>query len=158
MIFKRRPGDVASCYASSALAERELGFKAEKSLTDMCKLASPFLNSIYSKQIDFMISLSCLIGRDMWTWQSKNPHGFSTPEKSWSLLPSLFSRGLLSLDKKERSFAHLCPLCHSLTLSNIHTGQSLTSCPDTLCVLQHSTNQRSVYIVHSLCMKIYTLS
>ena len=34
----RRPGDVASCYASSTLAERELGFKAEKSLTDMCKL------------------------------------------------------------------------------------------------------------------------
>merc|ERR1712177_196701 len=47
----RRPGDVASCYASSTLAERELGFKAEKSLADMC--------------------------RDMWTWQSKNPHGFS---------------------------------------------------------------------------------
>ena len=36
----RRPGDVASCYASSTLAERELGFKAEKSLTDMCKFAT----------------------------------------------------------------------------------------------------------------------
>ena len=35
--YSRRPGDVASCYASSTLAERELGFKAEKSLTDMCK-------------------------------------------------------------------------------------------------------------------------
>merc|ERR1711874_565585 len=55
-IVDRRPGDVASCYASSTLAERELGFKAEKSLEDMC--------------------------RDMWTWQSKNPHGFSTPDKS----------------------------------------------------------------------------
>ena len=33
----RRAGDVASCFASSALAERELGFKAEKSLEDMCK-------------------------------------------------------------------------------------------------------------------------
>jgi len=55
-IVDRRPGDVASCYASSTLAERELGFKAEKSLTDMC--------------------------RDMWTWQSMNPHGFSTPDKS----------------------------------------------------------------------------
>ena len=32
----RRAGDVASCFASSALAEKELGFKAEKSLVDMC--------------------------------------------------------------------------------------------------------------------------
>jgi len=53
-IVDRRAGDVGSCYASSSLAERELGFKAEKSLQDMC--------------------------RDMWTWQSKNPHGFSPPE------------------------------------------------------------------------------
>ena len=36
-LVDRRPGDVASCYASSTLAERELGFKAEKSLADMCK-------------------------------------------------------------------------------------------------------------------------
>ena len=42
--YSRRPGDVASCYASSTLAERELGFKAEKSLTDMCKFK--FLSSI----------------------------------------------------------------------------------------------------------------
>merc|ERR1712241_872956 len=51
-IVDRRPGDVASCYASSTLAERELGFKAELNLEDMC--------------------------RDMWTWQSKNPHGFAS--------------------------------------------------------------------------------
>jgi len=50
-LVDRRPGDVASCYASSTLAEKELGFKAEKTLADMCK--------------------------DMWTWQSKNPNGFS---------------------------------------------------------------------------------
>lgn len=55
-IVDRRAGDVASCFASSALAERELGFKAEKSLEDMC--------------------------RDMWTWQSLNPFGFSTPENN----------------------------------------------------------------------------
>ena len=36
-LVDRRPGDVASCYASSTLAERELGFKAEMSLADMCK-------------------------------------------------------------------------------------------------------------------------
>ena len=46
MFTKRRPGDVASCYASSTLAERELGFKAEKSLTDMCKLASSCIYDI----------------------------------------------------------------------------------------------------------------
>ena len=36
-IVDRRPGDVASCYASSTLAEKELGFKAELDLEDMCK-------------------------------------------------------------------------------------------------------------------------
>ena len=51
-IVDRRPGDVASCYASSSLAEKELGFKAELNLEDMC--------------------------RDGWTWQSKHPHGFSS--------------------------------------------------------------------------------
>eukprot|EP00088_Acartia_fossae_P008199 TRINITY_DN13899_c0_g1_i2.p1 TRINITY_DN13899_c0_g1~~TRINITY_DN13899_c0_g1_i2.p1 ORF type:complete len:367 (+),score=59.05 TRINITY_DN13899_c0_g1_i2:29-1129(+) len=47
----RRPGDVASCYASCDLAARELGWHAKLSITDMC--------------------------RDMWTWQSKNPKGFA---------------------------------------------------------------------------------
>lgn len=51
-IVDRRPGDVASCFASSTLAEKELGFKSELTLEDMC--------------------------RDMWTWQSKNPHGFQS--------------------------------------------------------------------------------
>jgi len=46
----RRPGDVASCYASCELAASELGWRSKLSLQDMC--------------------------RDMWTWQSKNPHGF----------------------------------------------------------------------------------
>jgi len=57
-IVDRRPGDVASCYASCTLAERELGFRAEKTVVDMC--------------------------RDTWTWQSKNPNGFTIgkPEKS----------------------------------------------------------------------------
>jgi len=47
----RRPGDVASCYATCELASKELGWTAKKSITDMC--------------------------RDMWTWQSKNPKGFT---------------------------------------------------------------------------------
>ena len=47
-IVDRRPGDVASCYASSTLAERELGFKAELDLEDMCKfLVKYFLSSIF---------------------------------------------------------------------------------------------------------------
>jgi len=54
-IVDRRAGDVASCYASCALAERELGFTAEKTLLDMC--------------------------RDTWTWQSKNPNGFTKQKK-----------------------------------------------------------------------------
>ena len=33
----RRPGDVATCYASPKLAEEELGFKAQKNLDEMCK-------------------------------------------------------------------------------------------------------------------------
>jgi len=46
----RRAGDVASCFASSGLAERELGFKAEKSLLEMCK--------------------------SEYNWQVKNPKGY----------------------------------------------------------------------------------
>ena len=33
-----------------------------------------------------MLILAFSQGRDMWTWQSKNPHGFSTAENSWSWL------------------------------------------------------------------------
>ena len=33
----RREGDVASCYADVSLAEKELGWKAERNLDDMCK-------------------------------------------------------------------------------------------------------------------------
>lgn len=35
-IVARRPGDIASCYADPARAERELGWKAEKNITQMC--------------------------------------------------------------------------------------------------------------------------
>lgn len=33
----RRPGDIATCYADPAKAAKEIGFKATKSLEDMCK-------------------------------------------------------------------------------------------------------------------------
>jgi len=46
----RRGGDIATTYADCSLAEKELGWKAEKSLDEMCA--------------------------DTWRWQSKNPNGF----------------------------------------------------------------------------------
>jgi len=49
-IADRRPGDIAECYANPAKALRELGWKAEKCLADMC--------------------------RDSWKWQSRNPNGY----------------------------------------------------------------------------------
>ena len=49
-IAPRRPGDLATCYADPAKSAEKLGWKAEKTLADMC--------------------------RDSWNWQSKNPMGF----------------------------------------------------------------------------------
>lgn len=50
-IKPRRAGDVAVCYASCGKAEKELGWKAEYDLDDMC--------------------------RDQWNWQKNNPNGYS---------------------------------------------------------------------------------
>ena len=36
-IVDRRPGDIAMCYSDPSKAEKELGFKATKSLDDMCR-------------------------------------------------------------------------------------------------------------------------
>ena len=52
-IVGRRPGDVASCYASPAKANTELKWKAERSIEEACE--------------------------DSWRWQSQNPEGFSKP-------------------------------------------------------------------------------
>ena len=49
-IAPRRPGDIAVCYSDPSKAERELGWKAERTLDDMCE--------------------------DSWRWQSKNPDGY----------------------------------------------------------------------------------
>lgn len=49
-ISPRRAGDVASCYADPSLAEKELGWKAQRGLKQMCE--------------------------DSWRWQSDNPDGY----------------------------------------------------------------------------------
>ena len=49
-IVGRRPGDLATCYADPAKSAEVLGWKAEKTLVDMC--------------------------RDSWHWQSQNPMGY----------------------------------------------------------------------------------
>ena len=41
-IAARRPGDVDECFASPKLAQEELGFKAEKTLDEMCKSSYEF--------------------------------------------------------------------------------------------------------------------
>ena len=43
----RRPGDVASAYASTDLAEKELGWKSRLGIEDMCK----FMNCIIAMRI-----------------------------------------------------------------------------------------------------------
>lgn len=42
LITDRRPGDLAECYADASKAERELGWKAEKTVEDMCRDAWNF--------------------------------------------------------------------------------------------------------------------
>ncbi len=49
-VVSRRPGDIATCYADPAKSAAGLGWRAEKTLTDMC--------------------------RDSWRWQSQNPQGY----------------------------------------------------------------------------------
>ena len=71
-IVGRRAGDVSSSYATCKLAEKELGWKATRNLVEMCKLMI-FKANFYV--IDFFV-LCVFSGRDMWTWQSKNPQGF----------------------------------------------------------------------------------
>jgi len=36
-IVGRRPGDIGECYADPSKAERELGFKATRTLEEMCR-------------------------------------------------------------------------------------------------------------------------
>jgi UDP-glucose 4-epimerase len=50
VLTDRRPGDIDKCYADATKAFKELAWKAEKNLEDMC--------------------------RDSWRWQSNNPNGY----------------------------------------------------------------------------------
>ena len=50
MMKPRRPGDIAACYADTSLAEKELGWRAEKGIEEMCL--------------------------DSWRWQQQNPDGY----------------------------------------------------------------------------------
>ena len=50
VIKARRPGDIATCYSDASKAERELGWKAENGIREMCA--------------------------DSWRWQSQNPNGY----------------------------------------------------------------------------------
>jgi UDP-glucose 4-epimerase len=49
-IVDRRPGDLATCYSDPSKAERELGWKAEKGIDEMCA--------------------------DSYRWQHNNPNGY----------------------------------------------------------------------------------
>ena len=51
VIKPRRAGDIATCYCDPSKAARELGWKAEYGIEEMC--------------------------RDSWNWQQKNPNGFA---------------------------------------------------------------------------------
>ncbi|KEZ48803.1 UDP-glucose 4-epimerase GalE [Metabacillus indicus] len=54
-IVSRRPGDIAECFADPTKAEKELGWKAEKNLDEMCL--------------------------DSWRWQEKNPDGYAVKDE-----------------------------------------------------------------------------
>jgi UDP-glucose 4-epimerase len=49
-VTSRRPGDNACCYADPTLAEKDLGWRAQRDIDQMCA--------------------------DTWRWQSKNPNGY----------------------------------------------------------------------------------
>lgn len=52
VIKPRRAGDIATCYCDASKAEKELGWKAENGIREMCE--------------------------DSWRWQSQNPDGYAT--------------------------------------------------------------------------------
>jgi UDP-glucose 4-epimerase len=55
-IAARRPGDIAACYADPSLAQALLGWRAEKTLANMCL--------------------------DHWRWQSQNPDGYTASART----------------------------------------------------------------------------
>jgi UDP-glucose 4-epimerase len=53
-IVDRRPGDIAACWADPALARKRLGWRAERTVGEMCA--------------------------DTWRWQQANPRGYESDE------------------------------------------------------------------------------
>ena len=51
VIEKRRPGDIASCYADPSLANKKLNWKAEKGIEDMCRDAYNFVIKANQKKM-----------------------------------------------------------------------------------------------------------
>jgi UDP-glucose 4-epimerase len=49
-ILPRRAGDIAACYADASLAQKQLKWRAQLGIDEMC--------------------------RDAWRWQSQNPEGY----------------------------------------------------------------------------------
>ena len=54
VVGPRRPGDIATCFADASKAESELGWKATRTMEEMCV--------------------------DGWRWQSTNPIGYRDNE------------------------------------------------------------------------------
>jgi len=52
----RRPGDVTIYMADPTRAKEEMGWEAKKDLDEMCT--------------------------DLWSWQTKNPNGYNTPDEA----------------------------------------------------------------------------
>lgn len=50
-IVDRRPGDIAACFSDTSLAQKELGFYAQRDIMEMCE--------------------------DSWRWQVNNPNGYT---------------------------------------------------------------------------------
>ncbi|NWW70852.1 GALE epimerase, partial [Climacteris rufus] len=75
-ITARREGDVASCYADPALAERELGWKAAFGLDKMCKGIPSLAQQALPPPPSSLTSLLPVPGEDLWRWQLQNPTGF----------------------------------------------------------------------------------
>ena len=49
-IVARRPGDIATCYSNPEKAKRELGWKTEKTLKDMCKDSWTYIQKKQNKE------------------------------------------------------------------------------------------------------------
>ena len=70
----------------------------------------------------------------MWTWQSKNPHGFSTAENSWSWL----HWKLIFFVEMKRFFQIFVHLAFYIWLTTSDCFKSCWTSHDLQCVLQHS--------------------